>query len=292
MAVCILEQRASTIELVPPVRPQAATCRFKTPGNVTLATITATVDNTSRTVSSVSGLDVTLDDDLVAGRHYWWTSGDDGAGGSLVRCAQSDANVMRLVSPPAGSAIKAGDTFHGARLTALIPSSATATRGRRYRAEWEITPVSGDVLIVQQEIHVCRTLFRAAVLPDEAARFVSFAFASAGWDRPYGYWLDVAERASRRVTRSLAKSERFEDLIGDYNVFVEAGQCALRIELALEGLLSPGYDLTRYVREQDELLDTEVQTALSNCWYDEDEDGTVDEDTEVAGFMSFDLVRT
>jgi hypothetical protein len=292
VAVCILEQRASTIELVPPVRPQTATCVFKSPDGSTLATITATVDNTSRTVASVSGLDVTLDGNLVAGRHYWWTSGDDGAGGSLVRCAQSDANVVRFVSPPAGSAIKAGDTISGARMTALVPSDATATRARRHRAEWTITPTSGDVTLVQQEIHVCRTLFRAAVLPDEAARFVAFAFPSAGWDRPYGYWLDVAERASRRITRALGKAERFEDLIGDYNVFVEAGQCALRIELALEGLLSPGYDLTRYVREQGELLDIEVQTALSNCWYDENEDGAVDEDAEVSGFMSFELVRT
>lgn len=292
MAVCILEQRASTIELVPPVRPQSATCLFKSPGGATLATITATLDSTLRTVASVSGVDVTLDGNLVPGRQYWWESGDDGAHGSLVRCGQSDASVVRFVTPPAGASIKAGDTIRGALLSAVVPSDATATRARRHRGEWSITPASGGLLIVQQEVHVCRTLFRAAVLPDEVARFVALAFPSVGWDRPYGYWLEIAQRSSNRVAKSLAKAERFEDLIGDYDVFVEAGLHAMRIELALEGLMTQGFDLTGYVRDQEEMLDKAVQTALSNTWYDENEDGIVDEDTEVTGFMSFDLVRS
>lgn len=251
-----------------------------------------TVDNTTRTVSAVTtNTEVTLAaGDLVPGRSYWWVSSQSGAHAALVRCAQSDGGVVRLEAPPAGSAIEVGDTFVGARLFAVIPLEATGERALHYHAEWSVTEANGRVSIYQQAVHICRTLFRPAVLPDEAARYLSLNFPAMGYDRPWGYYAELARRASLRVEKQMLAAERHQHLVGDYDVFTGAGVVALRFELANEGLIAPGTE-PMTLEEQDKAIGAAVQLDLAGCWYDDNDNGEVDEG-EVTGFMSFDLERS
>lgn len=294
MALYILENRSTEIEFVPPERPASATLSFLDQGGTELAAPTATLDaavsTNIATVVSQSQFSTT-GDALVPERHYW-VNGDGGGVPtySLVRVARVDPTYVWLEAPPAVT-LANGDAFEPARFTATIPSSAVGDRALNYRCEWTVTGVDGVVRVYQQAVHVVRTLFRPAVLPDDVARYLSGAASSISVDRPFGYFAELARRASARVERKLLGGQRFQHLVGDYGAFVDAGIVALRLELALEGFVPPGFDPTNYVSRTDVELGQAIQEALAGTWYDENDDGAVNAETEVSGFYSARLVR-
>lgn len=290
MAVYILENRSTAIEFVPPEAPDSATLSFKDSGGAELSAPAVTVDPTDTTVGATvtTSTEFQVGAALVARRQYWWGSSDGAA--SLVRCASYAGGVAVLEAAPPGNTVVTGDTITGARLTATIPDTVVATRGLNYRAEWTVTGVDGVVRVYQQAIHVVRCLFRDALTADEAARYLAGAFPSAMVDRSFGYFSELARRASHRVERKLLAGQRYQHLVGDFAAFSDAGLVALRIELALEGLVPPGYDPTNYVSKTDVELGEAIQEAISGLWYDEDDSGTVEE-TEKSGFYSIRQVR-
>lgn len=293
MAICILENLATVIELVPPERPASATLSFKTKDGAELSTPSCTLDTTSKVVGEVvTKSELVLDSHVGVepGRQYWLDR-NDGAGGSLVRCAESWSadDRIALEAPPALSEVMVGDVLLGARLTATIP--AVAERGKHHRAEWTVLGADGVTRKYQQTVHVCRTLFRPPVLADEAARHVAANFPEWGVDKPYGWFAEVARRASLRIERELHKGERFADLVGDFDVFVDAGVVALQLELATEGLYAPGETLEGYKARKLIELGEAVEAAMALTWYDSNDDEVVDEPGEVAGLMSYELER-
>lgn len=291
MATYLLENRDGFIEYVSPERPASATLSFKDPSGSELATPTATVDPTSTTVTAVTSTDeFTVGSALVPGREYLWVSTSDGAHASLVRCAEYDGRVVKLESPPAASVVVVGDLIVGARITATIPASALATRDLHYRAEWTVTGADGLVRVYTQEVHVGRTLFRPACTPDQAARYLSGAFPHLAVERTWGYFAELARRASARVERKLIAGKRYPNLVGDSNAFGDAGLVALRVELAQEGLIPPGFEPTGYMRSQEQALGEAVNEAISGLWYDKDDDGAVGEN-ETEGFYAISMVR-
>ncbi len=292
MAVYILEDRSTAIEFVPPEPPASATLSFRSPAGVEIVAPSVTVDTTSTTVGTVeSSTEFDVGAALVPGRQYWWTSKDATSVRALVRCAEYATPVARLESPPPGSSVQATDTIKGARLTATISTVGSATRGLNHHAEWAVTGLDGVVRVYQQAVHVVRCLFRDAVTADEAARYMAGAFPSMQVDRPFGYFDELAKRASRRVERKLLTGQRYQHLVGNFDVFRDAGLVALRIELAAEGMVPPAYDPTDYVRKTDMELGEAIQEAIQGCWYDDNDDGVVDVQTETSGFYSMRLVR-
>lgn len=293
MAAYILENRSTLIEFVPPEAPASATCSFKDPGGAEKATLSVTVDATNTTVGATvtSSTVFQVGAALTPGRQYWWRSVDAGAHRALIRCAEYASGVAQLEAPPPGSSVQTGDTITGARLTTTIPDTAVTERGLNHRVEWTVTGVDGIVRTYIQAIHVVRSLFRPACLADEASRYLAGAFPHMQVDRPYGYFAELARRASSRVERKLIAGQRFQHLVGDHGAFVDAGIVALRIELALEGLMPPGFDPTNYVARTEEELGQSIQEAIAGLWYDADDDGVVETDTEVSGFYSMRLVR-
>lgn len=293
MAVYILEDRSTIIEFVPPQRPASATLAFLDAGGVTLASPTPTVDPTNTTVGATitSSTVFAVDAAVVPGRQYWLVASESGAHESLVRVARYVGGVAHLEAPPPGNNVVDNDLIKGARITATIPSSATGTRALNCRAEWTVTGADGIVRVYQQAIHIVRCLFDPALSPDAASRYLAGAFPHMHVDRPYGYFAELARRASSRVERKLLAGHRYQHLVGDSGAFADAGLVALRIELAQEGLVPPGYDPIGYARATDEELSNAIQEAVASCWYDADDDGVVNADTERPGLYSIRAVR-
>lgn len=293
MAVYILEDRSTAIEFVPPEPPTSATISFKSPAGTELVAPAVTVDSTNTTVgiNVASQTEFVVGAALTPGRQYWWLSVDSSTARSLVRCAEYAAPVAKLEAPPPTDVVQYGDTIRGARLTATISTTGSATRALNHHAEWTVTGTDGIVRVYQQAVHVVRCLFREAVMPDEAARYLAGAFPSVSLDRPWGYFAELARRSSRRVERKLLAGQRYQHLVGDHDVFADAGIVALRIELALEGLVPSAFDPIDYVKKTDTELGDAIQEAISGCWYDVNDDGVVDTDTEVSSFYSMRLVR-
>lgn len=293
MAVYVLEDRSSVIEFVPPQRPASATCSFKSPSGTELQAPTVTPDSTDTTIGATvtSSTQFQIGAAVVPGRAYWLVSSEAGAHESLIRCARYASGVAYLESPPPGNSVLTGDAVKGARLTASLSSAATATRDLNHRVEWTVTGADGVVRVYQQTVHVVRCLFDPAVSPDAASRYLSGAFPNMHHDRPWGYFAELARRSSTRVERKLLAGHRYQHLVGDSGVFGDAGIVALRIELALEGLVPPGFDTTNYVAKTEEDLSRAIQEAVAACWYDEDDDGVVNVDTERPGLFNVTAVR-
>jgi hypothetical protein len=65
-------------------------------------------------------------------------------------------------------------------------------------------------------------------------------------------------------------------LVGDQSLLADAGMAALRIELARDGLIPPGFDGTTFVDRMEEELKQQMEFALAGAYYDEQDDGKVD----------------
>lgn len=293
----LLVDASRAVEFIPPIRPSSATLVFRDPSGNSLSTPTVTVDALSRTVTVAS----TAQPAQVAtaatgttgtptvGWPYWWTSVDDGAHESLVVLSEFDATVWTLETPvPGATAIQVGDLFRGARCTATIPASATATKDANYTLEWTIVGADGLTYVYQDAAHVCRTLYRVAVSVAEARAFVTDAFPSHADTRSYGYFRRLAERASERVWRRLKRGGHLLQLVkssGSSSIFQGAGEVAVRIELLREFIVPPGaMDITQYRSQLDTELDREIEDAMTGVVYDADDDGAVDVGDEISSW--------
>lgn len=288
----LLVDAARVVEFVPPVRPASATLVFRSPSGSSLATPSVTVDSLSRTVSAAhatlpaskctaaSGTGTP-----VVGRSYWWTSSDDGAHEALVTLSEIDANVWTLDAPvPGSTSIQVGDLLRGARLTATIPSTATATKATDYVLEWSVTGADSIVYVYQETAHVCRTLYRVAVDVAQARAYVTDAFPAHATGRSHGYFRRLAERASERVWKRLKRGGHLAQLIrssGSFSIFEAAGEVALRRELLREHIVPPDASLATYREDLDAELDREIEDALGGTVYDEDDSGSADSAEQV-----------
>ena len=283
--VLLVQDAATVVEFTPLVRPASATLVFRSPGGSSLLTPTVTVDSLSRTVTAV---DATIPEQKftsasgsgtpVVGRRYWWTSSDDGAHEALVRVAELDANVWTLEAPvPGATKVQVNDLLRGARLTATITSAVTDERAENYQLEWTITDGAGTVHPpIRQMAHVVRTGYLPPCSAASAADFVSSAYPNHYVGRTYGFWLDLAERASDRVWRRVRRGGRFVHLVGGSDSFEPAGRLALQIELAQVGILPSSYlDRATALDDLEKRLEAEIADAVDGQFYDEDDDGVV-----------------
>ena len=294
MDVLLPEDVATAVEYYPPRRPTSATVRFLTSSGTSLLAPTATVDTAAATIESVTDAE-TLDatttaGSFVAGRWYWWVS----AAGqeSRVLLAQKDGTSFRLEWPSAGSLPDYGDTIKGARITATITAAAAATRGENYLIEWTTTHADGTTHIERQVAHVVRSMGRAAVDVGFAKACVSAWWPQLGDSRGYGYFSDLARRSSDRVWRRLRRTGRFLHLLWDASDFEAAGRVALQLELAHDGYIPGGViDRGSYIDSLEATINREVEDVVSSRPYDEDDSGSVDEDTEIKSVNAVSLRR-
>lgn len=291
MAVYVKEGRATEVEFYPPERGASATVRVVDPSGVELSTPTPTLDDFGVNIASVAStteFGIPSGAWPIPGRSYWMVR-DDGPE-SFVRVAEVDdlgepTIAVVLEGPAALSGLFVGQYICGARFTVTVP--AITTRGLFHRIEWTVTGADGVVRgPYVQTLHVCKSMFRTPVLADEVARYIALTFPDVGVGRPFGYFAERARRASLRVERELLKRERFQDRIGDFDIFVEAGVVAIKLELADEGLIPPDAgDPNTYKRDLRTEFEEAIAAALAGTWYDANDDDVVDEITEVQGGM-------
>lgn len=295
MDALLLKDRSTVVEFHPPERPASATLVVRTDSGTSKEAPTVTVDPLARTVTAV---DATTPEQVftaasgtgtpIVGRPYWWVSSDSGAHEALVTLAELASNVWKLSAPVPGSTkVQVNDLLKGSRIYATVAAASVTEAARFWSLEWTVTGADGVGRVYQQTAHVCRTLFRPAVLASDAAAYLAGAFPGHYVGRTWGYFAGLAQRASWRVWKRVRKDGRFVNLTGDSAAFVDAGVIALRIELAKE-LIVPSsiVDLQSYEDALDRQLSDEVEEALSGQRYDENDDGVVDVgETPVLNFV-------
>lgn len=281
----ILQNQSASFEVVASSSTSTATVSFYYPNGSSLVTdASATLDATTATINSQSStspetLTCSSVVGFVAGRPYLIES--IGGQQSVLILSSVNMNTSELTfDQPPPFAITNGDSVSGARITYTLDSTYTSKRDLYYRAEFTITPNSGDVYKKQVMFHVCRTQFDDPVKADEVKRVLSFQFpSSADYYQP-GQLKEIATRASNMVIREIEASGRMPHLLSSPDAFKDAGLLALRLCLADDNLIPQAgtTEIVDYVDSIRKQMLESVRTAIkAGQWYDEDDDGKVEE---------------
>ena len=266
----------AAVELVSPQRPVSATLAFVSPAGVSLSSPAVTLDPASRTIASVGDFSFTVAagaGSIVAGRQYWLVNPTEGA--ALFRPSSVVGNVVGYQDALAVT-VTTSCVLYGATLSATIPSTALTTLGQWYQLRWLVTTAAGSVVSYLEPACVCRTVFLAPMSADVAARHAGYAFPGVAVSKRAEYWAGVADRASRRVIQRILASGRMPYLVGDQSLLQDAGMAAMRIELARDGLIPPGFDGTTFIDRMEQELKDQLEFALAGTWHDNNDDGKVD----------------
>jgi len=122
--------------------------------------------------------------------------------------------------------------------------------------------------------------FRDPVTASDVYSFVASHHPSSAAAMTMERRKSAAARANSRVRSRLLETQRYPHLVGDPTIFYEAGRAALEWVLLSERLLVPATDddLPSVMSDLDRRLAEEVSRGISNCWYDADDDRSVDRD--------------
>ena len=277
----------AAVELVPPRRPVSATLAFVSPAGVSLSSPAVTLDPASRTIASVGDFSMTVAagaGTVAPQRSYWLSNPDEGA--TLFRPSSVVGNVLGYQDALAVT-VTTSCTLQGARLSATIPASALTVLGQWFQLRWSVTMADGSVVSYLEPACVCRTVFSPPMTPDVAARHAGYAFPGVAAAKRSEYWVGVADRATRRVIQRVMASGRMPYLVGDQSLLEDAGMAALRIELARDGLIPPGFDGTTFMDRMEQELKDQLEFSLAGVWHDDNDDGKVD----VAEFVGPKTIR-
>jgi hypothetical protein len=290
VAIEVVENAASTVTLYPDgAPPSSATASFYSPEGNVLSTPSVSVQAIGSggvaTVGTVTDQTTIAVDDatnISMGDRLWYSSSRGWAGPVMV----SEINGLNIVleSPPPGTA-RVGDTLVGLKLSATIAAADTGTRKMNHRVEWSVAGSDSVTRTYQTMVHVVRVQFTPdrIVSSTDAARYLSSTFPAYATSVDGGHFSALASRAAARVLRMLRATGNYPHLIGDQDAFQDAGLVALRIECAMtDGLVPGGYDPAIYVHEQEKHLASLVRETVANMWVDHDDDGIVEEDTELS----------
>ena len=270
------QNQSASVELFPPKRPVSSTLTFVSSSGVLLSSPVVTLDPVDRAIVSVGEFSFTVaagPGTVSAGQKYWLTNPADGAGSFM--CSSVVGTTVSYEDLPSTTPSTTGKLY-GGRLTATIPASALAQLGQWYQLRWLVTMHDGQVVSYLEPACVCRTVFSPPMTPEVAARHAGYAFPGVASTRRQEYWAGVADRASRRVIQRILASGRMPQLVGDQSLLEDAGMAALRIELARDGLIPPGFDGTTFLDRMEQELKDQLEFSLSGTWHDSNEDGKVD----------------
>lgn len=270
------QNESASVHFVPPRRAVSATLAFKSPAGVLISSPSVTLDAVSRTLASVADFSFVVSSGagtLAPNVPYWL--GVSGKGEELIMLSSVVGTTCAYSDRPAVTP-EASATLKGARLSATIPDTATATLDQYYQLAWTVTFADGGIETFLESACVCRRVFLPPMTPSEAARHASYAFPNVSATRPAQYWQQVSERANARVEKRILASGRFPHLVGDQSLLRDAGFVALRIELARDGMIPAGFDGVQFLQTMEAEFKMELDLALSSNWNDRNDDGAVE----------------
>jgi hypothetical protein len=282
-AIQVLQNQSQTLSIVCNSQTSSVAVTCYKPDGSELTSGSATVDSTLTTVQSQQGespesVHVTSVSGFVVGRPYIIES--QGGPTSILYLSEIRTSGSLLVfdAPPAFD-LASGDTIRGARASFVLGSGFTGERDLYYRAEFTVTPSSGDVYKKQTIFHVCRTQFQDPVSLDDVKRVLSFQFPSSASAYQAGQLREMAERASNMVLRQIEASGKLPHLVSSPDAFKDAGLYALRLVLADDNLIPQAgtTEIVEYVQTMQKQMVEECRTAIkAGQWYDKNDDGVVD----------------
>jgi hypothetical protein len=295
----IIQNGTATIRVPLATRLNAATASASwLDRSANSTSLTATIDDSSASVSSVSGdhsLTLSSLDPMgsqstadwykyAPGRQYVLLNPEETTRGQLVTVATADAstNVITIVE-----AIAASDTtglaVYGGHVEVSIPASLTTKRGMNFRVRTTATFTEGASLLatpdetIQEMIHIVAQPTNAIVDLESCLRLLEAWHPSAATSWPVAKVRAVADLADIRVKQAIQGLKRYPHLYGGASWF-QAGVYALRFVLSDYGLAPRDADLGTYQLEMDEMMRREVDSAsLTLSWYDDDDDDVVEE---------------
>ena len=283
-AIQVLQNQSATLEIASISQSSSCTVSvYKPTGSAIVSDASATLDATIATITSQEAaspetLIVSSVSGFVAGRPYLIESQQGPTSVLILSEVQASGGKLVFDAPPP-FAITDGDTVRGARISYVLGSANTTERDLYYRAEFTVTPTSGDVYKRQVMFHVCRTQFQDPVTLDDVKRVLSFQFPSSASAYQPGQLREMAERASNMVLRQIEASGKLPHLVSSPGAFKDAGLYALRLVLADDNLIPQAgtTEITEYVQAMSRQMQEECRTAIkAGQWYDKDDDGVVD----------------
>jgi len=280
----IVEDTTTTVvdvypEAVAAAVPTAGVVKAYSPSGEVLATITASVDGASTTVSSASADQETLTladaSDIVLGRQYQVAAA---SGAIAIVTAESKSGSAVTIAEPTGFDAT-GATVKGLRVFATLTADATATRAVNHSLLWTVTQ-GAETRVYSDVYHVVRTQFKDPVTASDVYSFIATHHPSSAAATTMERRKQLAERANSRVRGRLLESQRYAHLAGDPSIFKEAGRAALEWVLLTERMLMPATDdgLQESLNNLDRRVAEEVTRGIANCWFDLDDDRAVDRD--------------
>lgn len=276
-----------TVEHYPQVKPSSvAAVVYDTDGSA-LETLIVTTDSASTTIATAtSATQWTLTDatGFAAGRRYWWAGARGGGGPVLI--SELTGNDIVIDSAPPG-VVRATDALTGLRCTAPVEGDNLDTRGRGYRIDWLTTDADGLVHPWRDEVWVVRQRFATPTTAAIARTFVAARYPEEAQDDvDPARWVELSRRANLLVNEEARSQHRYPHLTGDSGMWRKAGEIALKIELADEGIVPAGWEPDSYWDRVNDDLATEIDRIFARSWNDVDDDGAYSEDTETASMST------
>lgn len=295
MDVLLPQALATTVEYYPPFPPVAVTLRVLSPQGVSLAAPSTTIDPLAGTISALtSPLVWTCDPatgDFASGRFYWWTSTGGTESSRFLLGSVRGGDTLVVEWPVAAATPATGDTISGARVTSIVPTTATGTRGENFALEWTSTDAIGNKHVERVTAHVVRAQARAAVDAGLAKSHMTTSWPGYAEQRTYGYFMALAARASARLFKRIRRTGRYLQLLWQAGDFEAAGRVAVDYELAIDKLVPASViDVAAYKESLIAEMDREIEDVIASRGYDEDDSGSVDE-TEVRTVNAIELER-
>lgn len=279
MATEVKELTTPTLEWYPETAESALSsviARVYSPANVLLATITGSVDTMADSIQTVTSNDeIIIDDasDVVAGRSYLLDC-DAGPEVVVVSRVVIGTHTLHLANRPS-DAPRVGNAITGLRCTALLTAACTADKGVNYRIEWTAVQASGPSLYGQTMYHVVAMPLGRLVTPRDVMSMLSQYSNETADSRSAHSVRSMADGAERRLRELIERVGRYPHRYASPEQFRSAALEAIRLELAVRGLLptshvdGPG----RWEYECRRNLDREFDAAIKQLgWYDDDDE--------------------
>ena len=276
----VVKGQAGSVEIIAEQDVTSATAEFEKLTGDAVATLTATVDSYTATISSV-----TDDAAVVSSSSAALIAGDpllhipaSGVDSRLWIKTYTSPTAITFETPPVNS-FAIGDTIKGCKISATIPSTATGTLGVNYRIRWVITYADETVRSYDQRIYVVRSGFPPTPSITDTGRFVAANFPSE-YELQGGEKLRrIAYAAQDKLRNELLGQGRYAHLTGaDSSTFAEAGLLALQSVLLMEGFFHSDTDRVAYSDSLNKRFFGSVMTGLrSLTHYDTDADGNLSE---------------